>query len=124
MNLLLDTHIFLWWCDDASLIKGNVKSAVDDAEKVFVSMASAWEAAIKISLGKLQLPRPFQEGVDASGFHSLPVAFAHAARVATLPLHHKDPFDRMLIAQAQVEQLTFVTADWRFEPYDVPILLA
>lgn len=123
MNLLLDTHIFLWWCDDHSLIKENVRSAIRDAEKVFVSVASAWETAVKIGLGKVQLPRPFSEGIEASGFHSLPIAFAHAARVATLPHHHMDPFDRMLIAQAQVEHLTFVTADWRLEPYDVPVLL-
>jgi len=124
MNLLLDTHIFIWWCDNNQQITPSLRAAIEEADKVFVSMASAWEAAIKVSLGKLRLPLPFPEGIEASGFHVLPIAFLHADRVASLPRHHGDPFDRMLIAQAQVERLTLVTADPHLKPYDVPIVWA
>lgn len=87
-----------------------------------VSAASAWEAAIKISLRKLGIRASFEEGVRDSGFIKLPVDFAHAAAVEHLPHHHRDPFDRLLIAQAQVEGLTVVTHDRKFEPYRVPVI--
>lgn len=91
---------------------------------MFVSTASAWEAAIKASLGRLKLPDRFETGVDESGFEKLAIAFSHAEEVGLLPSHHRDPFDRMLIAQARVEGLTLVTHDRRLEPYDVKILWA
>jgi len=84
-----------------------------------VSLASAWETAIKVSLGKLRFEIPFAFGVQISGFQPLPISFEHAERLATLPPHHGDPFDRMLIAQAQIEGLSIVTHDDRFEPYAV-----
>jgi len=89
---------------------------------VFVSVASAWEAAIKIALGKLTLPERFEAGVKAAGFEKLPIAFSHAEAVGTLPRHHSDPFDRMLVAQALCERLTLVTHDRRFAPYGVEVL--
>ena len=84
-------------------------------------MASAWETAIKISLGKLRFEIPFDFGIQISGFKGLPITFEHAKRVAVLPHHHRDPFDRMLIAQAQIEGLAIATHDDRFEPYDVEV---
>jgi PIN domain nuclease of toxin-antitoxin system len=91
---------------------------------VFVSAASAWEAAIKMSLGRLDLPATLEEGVLASGFEKLLITFSHAEQAARLPYHHRDPFDRMLVAQAQAEGLTLVTHDRLLEPYGVEILWA
>jgi PIN domain nuclease of toxin-antitoxin system len=88
----------------------------------FVSAASAWEVAIKQAIGRLTLPEPFAVGIDASGFQRLPVGFEHAAEAASLPLHHTDPFDRMLVAQARLEGLTLVTHDRALAAYDVPVL--
>lgn len=87
-----------------------------------MSAASAWEAAIKVGLGHLELPDRFEAGVDESGFEKLPVTFAHAEEAGTLPHHHRDPFDRMLVAQARVERLTLVTHDRNLEPYGIEIL--
>lgn len=87
-----------------------------------VSVASAWEAAIKANLGKLRLASSFEDGAVASGFTTLAISFRHAELAGALPRHHRDPFDRMLIAQAISERLTLVSADRRLEPYEVPIL--
>lgn len=89
---------------------------------MYVSIASAWETAIKISLGKLRFEIPFAFGIQVSGFKDLPVTLEHAERVATLPHHHRDPFDRMLIAQAQIEGLSIATRDDRLEPYGVDLV--
>lgn len=88
------------------------------------SVASAWEAAIKIAIGKLRLPDSFEAGIVASRFDGLPITFRHAEAVATLPPHHSDPFDRMLVAQAMCERLILVTHDRRFAPYGVQVLWA
>jgi len=87
-------------------------------------LASAWESAIKVSLGKLRFEMPFAFGVQISGFLSLGITHEHMERIATLPHHHRDPFDRMLIAQAQIEGLSIVTHDDRFEVYDVAVVRA
>jgi len=121
-NLLLDTHVFLWWRTDDRRLKKHARSAIVSAGLVFVSAASAWEAAIKAALGRLHLPDSLETGVEESGFEKLPISFAHAEAAAALPPHHPDPFDRMLIAQARIEGLTLITHDRRLEPYDVPIL--
>lgn len=121
-RLLLDTHVFLWWRAEPDRLSREARQAIGHADLVFVSTASAWEAAIKTRLGRLRLPATMEAGVLASGFERLPVTFAHAERTTQLPDHHRDPFDRMLVAQAQVESLTLVTRDRRLEPYDVPIL--
>ena len=122
-SLLLDTHVFLWWQAGDPRLGDGVKERLADAPLVFVSAASAWEAAIKVGLGRLRLPRTVEEGVQEAGFSKLPVTFAHAGRVASLPRHHADPFDRLLIAQAQQEGLTLVTHDTAFRQYDVELLL-
>ena len=122
MKVLLDTHTFLWWSDDDHRLTTSARRAISTAEQVLVSVASAWEVAIKTAIGKLQVAIPFEEAVEINRFDQLLVTFRHAAAVAELPLHHADPFDRMLIAQAQAEGLTVVTHDHKFEPYRVPVL--
>jgi PIN domain nuclease of toxin-antitoxin system len=122
MRLLLDTHVVLWWRLDAPDLPRPVRRAVATADQVFVSAASAWEVAIKVALGKLRLDESFAAMVDDSAFERLPVSFEHAGRLQALPPHHADPFDRMLVAQAQVEGLTLVTADVMLGDYDVTIL--
>ncbi len=122
MNLLLDTHAVLWWLAGAPLDERAEGVIRDPATPAMVSAASVWEAAIKTSLGKLRAPEPFAEAVLTAGFEALPVTFEHAQRVRDLPHHHRDPFDRMLVAQAQLESLTIVTRDPIFEAYGVPLL--
>ena len=124
MRLLLDTHVFLWSQLNPSEIRKTTRQLIEDADLVFVSVASAWEAAIKIGLGKLRLPEPFLVGVEKSGFQPLPIQFAHTERVATLPRLHGDPFDRMLVAQAEVEMLTIVTRNSAIERYQVDVIPA
>jgi PIN domain nuclease of toxin-antitoxin system len=121
-RLLLDTHAFLWWKENNPRLSLPAREAIAGADLVFVSSASAWEVAIKASLGKIRLPRPFSEGVDESGFLELPIQFRHAAAVELLPPHHADPFDRMLVAQARVERLVIVTHDRAIEPYGAPVI--
>ena len=123
-RLLLDTHVFLWWRGEPSRLASEVRSRIATADLVFVSAASAWEAAITVSLGRLERTDTMEAGVLASGFEKLLVTFSHAERAAALPPHHRDPFDRMLVAQAQAEGLTFVTHDRLLAPYDVEILWA
>lgn len=121
-GLLLDTHAFLWARMDKSRLTRTVREAIFAAPEVFVSVASAWETAIKIGKNKLRLPESFAAGLHDSGFASLPITLRHAEAVAVLPPHHGDPFDRMLIAQAMVEDLVLVSADRQFAAYGVPIL--
>jgi PIN domain nuclease of toxin-antitoxin system len=123
-RLLLDTHVFLWWRSEPSRLADEVRSRIATADIVFVSSVSAWEAAIKASLGRLELPDTIEAGVLASGFEKLLITFSHAERAGGLPPHHRDPFDRMLVAQAQAEDLTLVTHDRLLKPYDVEILWA
>lgn len=121
-RLLLDTHVFLWWRINDAQLKNPTRAAIAEAALVFVSAASAWEAELKASLGKLELPEPIEAGVADSGFDKLPIAFSHARAAAHLPRHHTDPFDRMLVAQAMTEGLTLVTHDRHIERYDVSVL--
>lgn len=121
-RLLLDTHVFLWWRTASRRLAPEARDAIANADMVYVSAASAWEAAIKAALGRLRLPDQFAVGVGESGFDQLPVTFAHAERAGALQPHHRDPFDRMLIAQAQEERLTLATHDRRFERYELSIL--
>ena len=116
-RLLLDTHIVLWWRGNDPRLALAAREAIASASLVFVSSASAWEIAVKSSLGRVRLPQSFAEGVEQSGFIELPVSFRHADAVEFLPRHHADPFDRMLLAQAKVERLVLVTHDRRFEAY-------
>jgi len=121
-RLLLDTHVFLWWRSDSRKLVASAKRAIAEADIVFVSAASAWEAAIKIALGRLRIPDTVESGVLDSGFEKLAIGFPHAEAAARLPPHHADPFDRMLVAQAQIEGLTLVTHDQRLGRYDVELL--
>lgn len=122
VRLLLDTHVFLWWRADDKRLRAAARNAIAEAEIVFVSAASAWEAAIKAALGRLKIPDTVEAGVIDSGFEKLPINFSHAEGAARLPPHHNDPFDRMLIAQATAEGLTIVTHDRRLQPYEVEIM--
>jgi PIN domain nuclease of toxin-antitoxin system len=122
MRLLLDTHAFLWWVEDAPGLSRKARRAIADPEnECLVSIASCWEMAIKLRLGKLRLATPFErfvpEQMAANQFRLLEIGFRHVARVALLPLHHRDPFDRLLIAQALDEELACVSADRVFERY-------
>jgi PIN domain nuclease of toxin-antitoxin system len=123
-QLLLDTHAFIWWRENSPRLGADARGRIASASLVFVSVASAWEAAIKIALGKLKLPESFEAGVIASRFDKLPIAFQHTEIVATLPHHHADPFDRMLIAQAICERLILVTHDRRLAPYALDLIWA
>lgn len=125
MRLLLDTHALLWALGDPAKLHTETLEAVTDGRNdVFASAASAWEIAIKRALGKLRAPRDLEAGIASQGFSRLDITFSHAALAGGLPRHHADPFDRMLIAQAQSEGLTLVTRDARIPLYEVPILPA
>lgn len=125
MRLLLDTHAFLWWLqDDPRLSPPARKAIADRATIVHVSAASVWEAAIKSSLGKLRTDADLSEEIPANGFVELAVSAQHAWRAGRLPRHHEDPFDRILVAQAALEELTILTYDPAFRKYGVPLLPA
>lgn len=123
MNLLLDTHALLWWLADDAALTVNARAAIGDRSNgIYVSAASAWEISIKKALGKLEAPDDLDAALIANHFQSLPITIRHGTSAGQLPRHHDDPFDRMLIAQAQAEQLTLVTHDAMFRPYGVPII--
>lgn len=128
-RLLLDTHCWLWLqTEPGRIAAGVLERLADPRVELLLSVASAWEIAIKHALGKLPLPEPPQSYVPRrlrdSDVAELPIEAAHALQVSSLPLHHQDPFDRLLVAQAQQVGATLVTVDRRLEPYDVPILWA
>jgi PIN domain nuclease of toxin-antitoxin system len=122
VSLLLDTHVLLWWLDGSHLSEAVIERLADPGHLVVVSAATLWEASIKAALGKLEMPEALGDAVVGEGFEPLPVTFDHAERAGALPAHHRDPFDRMLVAQALVEGLTIVTHDPAFEPYGVDLL--
>jgi PIN domain nuclease of toxin-antitoxin system len=112
MKLLIDTHVYLWWLQDSPKLSEKARTQIQDANEVYVSSASIWEATIKTSIGKLSVDiDQLVAEISRSGFQELPITAAHAATVARLPDIHKDPFDRILIAQAMSEPLRFLTAD-------------
>ncbi|MHC4469854.1 MAG: type II toxin-antitoxin system VapC family toxin [Planctomycetota bacterium] len=124
MRILLDTHVFIWWITDAPRLSPRAREALADPRNALVwSAASSWEIAIKAALGRIEMPEPIGAFLGEQLRHQrvdpLPVEHSHAWRVADLPLHHRDPFDRMLVAQALVENLPILTADRRLEPYGV-----
>lgn len=122
MKVLLDTHALLWWLAGEQIEPAAAECISDPATLVAVSAASVWEAAIKAHLGKLRMAGAMVDHVSAGGFEPLPISLAHAERAGSLPPHHRDPFDRMLVAQAQLEDLTLVTRDPAFRAYEVEIL--
>lgn len=121
-RLLLDTEVLIWWDADDSRLGPKARAAIQQAEDVYVSAASGWEIAIKQGLGKLQTRRKPSQAVMEGGFSPLPVTFEHAEAVRTLPKHHNDPFDRLIVAVAQLETLTIVTSDDRFTDYSLPLI--
>lgn len=120
---MLDTHVLIWW-DEGRRLTAGARRAIEEADTVYVSAASAWEVAIKTGLGRLRSSRTVDQAVSESGFAELPVTFTHADRIAALPTHHRDPFDRMLVAQAVVEKLTLVSRDPVFARYEVDLIEA
>jgi PIN domain nuclease of toxin-antitoxin system len=121
-RLLVDTHAVLWWlADDEALTESARTVMADPQNDLLVSTASVWEAAIKRALGKLTAPDDLPDVIEEEGFVFLPVSPLHAWGVGTLPAHHRDPFDRLLIAQAQAERLAVVTGDERFAAYGVDV---
>ena len=120
MQLLLDTHALIWWLSNNSTFSTEARDAIADPENiVFVSAASAWEIAIKKSFGKLQAPDDLKAQIEAKRFISLAINIDHTLTVEKFPLHHQDPFDRILIAQAIFENLIIVTRDKKFESYNI-----
>jgi PIN domain nuclease of toxin-antitoxin system len=124
MTLLLDTHAFLWFVtNDPRLSKTALTLIANRTNVILVSPASFWEVAIKVSIGKYPLGVPFDQfftqGIDGNGFSILPVEIHHAHILASLPMFHKDPFDRMLIAQAGYEKLPIVSADGQLDLYGI-----
>ncbi|MBI4886897.1 MAG: type II toxin-antitoxin system VapC family toxin [Acidobacteria bacterium] len=123
MGVLLDTHAFLWWFQDDRRLSQPAREAIADATEGFLSIASCWEIAIKVSRRKLTLAKPIErvvpEQLGLNGFQLLPVDLDDVARVAALPFHHRDPFDRVLAAQALSDELTIVSADPIFRKYGV-----
>lgn len=120
MRLLLDTHVLLWWLADSRELRATDKRLIASPQSlVYVSAASVWEVEIKRSLGKIALPTDWADHLDAEGFRLLSVTCQHALQVAKLPPIHRDPFDRMLVAQAQVEGLSLLTYDETVKRYGV-----
>lgn len=118
MRLLLDTHLLLWWVANNGKLSEQARALISDPENtVFISAVSLWEIWLKESLGKLRLPADFENKLESESFESLPLTGPQTRQVARLPWYHRDPFDRMLVAQAQVEDLTLLTADDRVSVY-------
>jgi PIN domain nuclease of toxin-antitoxin system len=127
MRLLLDSHTFLWFVGGDASLASAARAAIEDPQnEKFVSHATAWEVAIKISLGKLRLQVDYHDlfpaTLLANGFRELPLSFQHFEALLNLPLHHRDPFDRLLVAQAQSEGMTLVSRDPHLAAYGVPLL--
>ena len=126
-RLLLDTHAFLWWVNDAPEMTAAARSTISDGNnECYLSLASCWEMSIKSSLGKLRLAKPIErfvsEQLTANGFTLLNIELRHTAKVEKLPFYHRDPFDRLLIAQAMTEKMTLITADKAMTEYGVKVL--
>jgi PIN domain nuclease of toxin-antitoxin system len=129
VKLLLDTQCWLWWFSQPERLSEEAITQIsDEANEVWLSVASVWEIGIKVAIGKLPLPEPIDDYISTRmiqlGARSLEITTSHALQAASLPLIHKDPFDRMLIAQSQIEAMTLVSADSRFDRYDVSVIWA
>ena len=127
MRLLLDSHTFLWWVRNDPALKTRARGVIaDPGNDCYVSHASIWEMAIKASLGKLTLPSTAERFVvsqcEINGFHLLPIGLAHVGLVEMLPFHHRDPFDRLLVAQARIEGLTLVSRDPTVRAYGISVI--
>ena len=122
MNLFLDTHVLLWWLDDSPYLSEAERYAIADSENlIVVSAVVIWEMRIKQALGKLVISKDFYPVIKAQGFELLSITTDHAYAAGGLPMHHRDPFDRMIIAQARLEKLCIITHDSIFSRYDVSV---
>lgn len=124
MNILLDTHTFLWFVDDNPRLSKAARVLIETEDsQPFLSMASLWEIAIKISVGKLQLEQPYESFIPQqlafNGIGVLNISMEHTARIAQLPFHHRDPFDRLIAVQSNIEKMTLVSADPVFDAYEI-----
>ena len=124
MSLLLDTHVVLWWLTDDPTLSDDIKTRLDHDPDVYVSAATVWEVTIKQAAGKLTEPADLPERIHGSGFAELAISSEHAIAAGRLPLIHRDPFDRMLVAQARCEDFTLVTRDSQCQKYEVAVLPA
>ncbi|HJN50267.1 MAG: type II toxin-antitoxin system VapC family toxin [Pseudomonadales bacterium] len=125
MNFLLDTHVLLWWLDGNPALSEKARAVIADGERlVFVSAATIWEIRIREALGKLDIPGNFHQVLAAQPFEMLDITPEHAHAIAGLADHHRDPFDRMLVAQAKTEGLGLVTRDRHLRKYNIPIIEA
>ena len=127
MRLLLDTHTFLWWNTEDPQLSSRARELIEDGQnEIFLSAASAWEISIKTAKGKLVLPEsPSQYILNRMGlyrFQPLPVHISHAVRIHDLPPHHNDPFDRLLVAQSQIESLSLISMDTHIRKYEVEVI--
>ena len=127
MRVLLDTHTFLWWIDDNPVLSGVARDILADSQnEIFISAATGWEIAIKSALGRLSVEgdpeRFFPEQMTLNSFQALPIEMSHALHTFHLPDHHRDPFDRLLISQCQIEELPLVTKDPSIGKYEVEII--
>ena len=127
MKALLDTHTFLWWISDAPKLSSLVREIISDGKnELFLSAASGWEIAIKASLGRIHIHGKLQsfisEQMITNAIQGLPIQISHALQVYNLPLYHRDPFDRILIAQSQLESLPILTNDSQFSQYQVKVI--
>jgi PIN domain nuclease of toxin-antitoxin system len=119
VRILLDSHAVLWWLEDNNSLGSQCRELIEHADEAFVSAVTPWELGIKRSLGKLSMPEGLVDVLESDGFKSLSITAAHAELAPALPPIHRDPFDRMLVAQAQLETLVLVTADKALASYDV-----
>jgi len=124
-RLLLDTHVLLWWLQNSKRLGKKARKLIGDPHnEIYVSAVSGWEIAIKRNMGKLKAPDALENVIEESGFLPLPITFFHGEQAGQLPPHHRDPFDRMLIAQAQAEGLVIITSDEHFGLYGIKTIAA
>ncbi|MGC3873665.1 type II toxin-antitoxin system VapC family toxin [Halomonas sp. GXIMD04776] len=124
-RILLDTHVFLWWLADDPQLGANAREAIAESRNtIFVSAASIWEISIKRQFGKLDALNDLDRIIEDEGFTALPITLFHGEQAGNLPLHHRDPFDRMLIAQGQAEGLALMSSDTAFVAYGIRVILA
>ena len=123
MRLLLDTHAFIWFVEDDKKLSGKAKEEIENPDNIIIlSIASLWEMSTKISIGRLKLKKPYKEVisyVNEKGIEILSINFEHTLEVSKLEFHHKDPFDRLIISQAKMENMTIVSKDKLFDDYDI-----
>jgi PIN domain nuclease of toxin-antitoxin system len=122
-RLLLDTHVLIWWFEGDEQLGLNARAEIENASnQVYVSAATVWEMSINRQLGKLEAPEDIEQKIEMAGFLELPISLFHGDQAGLLPTHHKDPFDRMLIAQSQAEGLVIVTKDEHFPKYGIRLM--